>query len=73
MFAERKDVAYTAKIVSNSVIGSENDYNLSVSTYVQKEDTREKIDINELNKQIDEIVTREEVLRGEIKKIIAEI
>lgn len=73
VFTERKDVAYTAKVVSNSVIGSENDYNLSVSTYVQKEDTREKIDINELNKQIDEIVAREEVLRGEIKKIIAEI
>ncbi len=73
VFTERKDADYTAKVVANSVIGSENDYNLSVSTYVQKEDTREKIDINELNKQIDEIVAREEVLRGEIKKIIAEI
>lgn len=73
VFTERKDADYTAKVVANSVIGSENDYNLSVSTYVQKEDTREKIDIDELNKQIDEIVAREEVLRGEIKKIIAEI
>lgn len=73
IFTERKDVDYTAKVVDNSVIGSENDYNLSVSTYVQKEDTREKIDIDELNKQIDEIVAREEVLRNEIKKIIAEI
>ena len=62
-----------AKVVGNSIIGSENDYNLSVSTYVQKEDTREKIDIDELNKQIDEIVAREEVLRNEIKKIITEI
>lgn len=72
-FTERKDVEYTAKVVANSIIGSENDYNLSVSTYVQKEDTREKIDIDELNKQIDEIVAREEVLRNEIKKIITEI
>ena len=44
-----------------------------MSTYVEKEDTREKIDINELNKQIDEIVAREDVLRQEIKKIIEEI
>lgn len=72
-FTERKDVDYTAKVVDNSAIGTENDYNLSVSTYVQKEDTREKIDIDELNKQIDEIVAREEVLRNEIKKIIGEI
>ncbi len=73
IFTERKDVDYTAKVVANSVIGSENDYNLSVSTYVAKEDTREKIDIDELNKQIDEIVAREEFLRAEIKKIITEI
>jgi len=73
IFTERKDVEYTAKVVEKSVIGTENGYNLSVSTYVQKEDTREKIDIDELNKQIDEIVAREEVLRSEIKKIIGEI
>lgn len=73
IFTERKDVEYMAKVVDNSVIGSENDYNLSVSTCVAKEDTREKIDIDELNKQIDEIVAREEVLRNEIRKIIGEI
>ena len=73
IFTERKDVDYVAKVVDNSVIGTDNDYNLSVSTYVQKEDTREKIDIDELNKQIDEIVAREEVLRSEIKKIIGKI
>lgn len=73
IFTERKNVEYIAKVVDNSAIGSENNYNLSVSTYVQKKDTREKIDIDELNKQIDEIVAREEVLRAEIKKIIAEI
>ena len=72
IFTERKDIAYTAKVVKNSVI-AENDFNLSVSTYVEKEDTREKINIDELNKQIDEIVAREDVLRTEIKKIIAEI
>lgn len=71
-FTDRKDINYVSKLVSNKEIG-ENDYNLSVSTYVEKEDTREKIDIDVLNKEIDEIVARESVLREEIKKIIEEI
>lgn len=72
IFTDRKDIDYVAKLVSNTEIG-ENDYNLSVSTYVEKEDTREKIDIVELNKQIEEIVAREQVLRDEINKIVKEI
>lgn len=71
-FTERKDVPYIARLVSNKEIG-ENDYNLSVSTYVEKEDKSEKVDIAVLNKQISEIVAREQVLREEIDKIIAEI
>jgi len=46
---------------------------LSVSTYVEVEDTREKIDIVKLNADIEEIVAREQVLRDEIAKNIAEI
>ena len=72
IFTDRKDIEYVAKLVSNTEI-EENDYNLSVSTYVEKEDTREKIDIVELNKQIEEIVAREQVLRDEIDKIVKEI
>ena len=52
---------------------AENDYNLSVSTYVEQEDTREVVDIAVLNAQIAEIVKREDVLRAEIECIIAEI
>ena len=52
---------------------AENDYNLSVSSYVEQEDTREKIDIKVLNAEIEQIVAREQVLRDEIAKIIAEI
>ena len=55
IFTERNDVDYLSKLVSNKDI-AENDYNLSVSTYVEKEDTREKIDVDDLNKKIDEIV-----------------
>ena len=72
IFENREDVEYTAKLVSNKEI-EENDYNLSVLTYVEQEDTREHIDIDVLNKEIDEIVEREQVLRDEIKKIISEI
>ena len=72
IFEDREDVEYTAKLVSNKEI-EENDYNLSVSTYVEQEDTREHIDIDVLNKEIDEIVEREQLLRDEIKKIISEI
>mgnify|MGYP005777647479 FL=1 len=72
IFTDRKDKDYVAKLVSNTKIG-ENDYNLSVSTYVEKEDTREKIDIVELNKQIEKIVAREQVLRDEIDRIVTEI
>ena len=41
--------------------------------YVEKEDTREKVDIVKLNAEIKEIVAREETLRREIDAIIAEI
>lgn len=51
----------------------QNDYNLSVSIYVEAEDTREIIDIVKLNAEIKEIVAREQVLRDEIDKIIADI
>lgn len=72
MFTDRADIAHKARMVQNSEI-AENDYNLSVSTYIEKEDTRQAIDIKALNKEIAEIVAREQVLRDEIDKIIAEI
>ncbi|MDR0930796.1 MAG: type I restriction-modification system subunit M [Clostridiales bacterium] len=71
-FSNREDVEYIAKLVKNEDIAKK-DYKLSVSSYVEKKDTREVIDIVELNKEIAEIVAREEVLRAEIDKIIAEI
>ena len=74
LFTDRTDVEHKAKLVSNDVISNpENNYNLSVSTYVEKENTKEAIDIVKLNAEIKEIVARENVLREEIDKIIAEI
>ena len=72
IFTNREDIEHIAKLVSNKEI-EENDYNLSVSTYVKKEDIKEQVDIVELNKEIAEIVMREQVLRNEIDKIISEI
>lgn len=72
VFAKREDVAHFSHLADYAEI-SENDFNLSVSTYVEPEDTREKIDIVKLNAEIAEIVAREQVLRSEIDKIIAEI
>ncbi len=71
-FAARAEEAHFSHLASYEEI-TENDYNLSVSTYVEAEDTREKIDIVKLNAKIKEIVARERVLRDEIDKIIAEI
>ena len=71
-YQERTDKDHVAKLVPNDQI-AEQDYNLSVSTYVEQEDTREVIDIVKLNSEIEEIVAREQVLREEIDKIIREI
>ena len=71
-FVSREDVDHFARCVPYEEI-KENEYNLSVSTYVEPEDTREVIDIKELNDAIEKIVTREQVLRDEIAKIISEI
>ena len=71
-FKERADVEYFARLVDNSEI-IENDYNLSVSTYVEKEDTREIIDIKVLNKEIEETVKRIDILRASINEIVKEL
>ncbi|MBR2739859.1 MAG: type I restriction-modification system subunit M [Oscillospiraceae bacterium] len=71
-FAGRLEEAHFSHLASYDEI-TENDYNLSVSTYVEAADTREKIDIKKLNADIEEIVAREETLRKEIATIIKEI
>ncbi len=71
-YTTRAEVPHFAHLASYDEV-KENDYNLSVSTYVEAEDTREKVDIVKLNAEIEEIVARENVLREEIDKIIAEI
>ena len=71
-FVSRADAKYFARCVDYQEIKG-NDYNLSVSNYVEQEDTREVVDIVKLNAEIERIVAREQVLRAEIAKIIAEL
>lgn len=71
-FMSRADNKHFARCVDYQEI-KDNDYNLSVSNYVEQEDTREVIDIVKLNAEIERIVAREQVLRAEIAKIIAEL
>lgn len=71
-FSSREDIEHFSRLVSFDEI-VDNDFNLSVSSYVEGVDTREKIDINKLNAEIRDIVSREQVLREEIDRIIAEI
>ena len=71
-FANREEVRHFSHLASFEEVAA-NEYNLSVSTYVEAEDTREKVDIAVLNAEIEAIVAREQVLRAEIAKIIAEI
>lgn len=71
-YTARGNKDHFARLVPNAEIAAQ-DYNLSVSTYIDQKDTREVIDIKKLNKEIEKIVAREQELRDEIAKIIAEI
>lgn len=71
-YTDREDIDHFTRLVPNAQI-TEQDCNLSVSTYVEQKDMREVIDIITLNAEIEEIVAREQVLRDEIAKIITEI
>lgn len=72
LFASKEDKQYISKSVDKDKIADEN-YNLSVSSYVEAKDTREVIDINVLNVEIKKTVKNIGKLREKIDKIIAEI
>ena len=72
IFGNKEEVQYVATSVDNAQI-AENDYNLSVSSYVEAEDKREIIDINKLNTEVTETVKRIDTLRADIDEIIKEL
>ncbi|OUZ08155.1 type I restriction-modification system subunit M [Aeromicrobium sp. PE09-221] len=71
-FTARESVDHVAKLVPNEDIAA-NDYNIAVSSYVEQEDTREVIDITELNAEIARIVARQQELRASIDEIVADL
>ena len=72
IFGNKEEVQYVATSIGNNKI-AENDYNLSVSSYVEAEDKREVIDINKLNADVAETVKRIDSLRADIDEIIKEL
>lgn len=72
IFDKKQEVEYVAKSIDNRQI-SENDYNLSVSSYVEAKDLREVIDIAKLNTEITETVKKIDALRADIDAIIKEM
>ncbi|MGA1932630.1 type I restriction-modification system subunit M [Arcobacter sp. YIC-464] len=72
VFDSKEDIEHFTKSVDNDVI-AQNDYNLSVSSYVEAKDTREKIDITKLNSELKTTVSKIDILRSEIDKIVSQI
>jgi type I restriction enzyme M protein len=72
IFGNKKEIKHISRLVDIEEI-QKNDYNLSVSAYIEPKDTKEKIDIKKLNAEIKETVAKIDILRNEIDKIVAEI
>ena len=72
VFASKEEIEHFSHNATTQEI-EENDFNLSVSTYVEKPDLREKIDIEKLNADLKEIVAREQALRDAIDEVVREI
>lgn len=72
LFANKEEVLHVATSIDNSKIAG-NDYNLSVSSYVEAKDNREKINIAELNKEVSKTVETIDKLRADFDAIIKEI
>nr|WP_288833745.1 type I restriction-modification system subunit M [uncultured Flavobacterium sp.] len=72
IFDSKQDIPHVAVSIDNNKI-AENDYNLSVSSYVEAKDNREQINIAELNKEVSKTVEKIDKLRADINAIINEI
>ena len=72
LFENRKDEDYLAKLVKNDDILA-NDCNLSVSSYVEQEDTREVINISEVNAELSKLIVEGNELNQKIEAIIKEM
>jgi len=72
IFDNKENIDYVAVTIDNQKI-AEKEYDLSVSSYVKAEDTREVVKIEELNNELGSTVKSIDVLRNSIANIIKEI
>ena len=72
LYANRKDELYLARLVKNDDVLA-NDCNLSVSSYVEQEDTREKIDIKKVNAKLEALIAEANDINIKIEGIIKEL
>ena len=72
LYFNHEAVEHQAETVSKDDIAAK-DYALSVNSYVEKEDTREKVDITQLNADIARVCTEQEELRARVNEIVAEL
>ena len=72
VFDTKEDVDHFTQSVELDEIAA-NEYNLSVSSYVEAEDTREVVNITNLNSEINTTVAKIDQLRIDIDAIVAEI
>ncbi len=72
VFKERKEEQYFSKLVNNEDI-MQNDSNLSVSSYVEQEDTREVIDIKVVNATLQTLIAEGNELNAKIDEIVKEL
>jgi len=71
-FDSKEHVDHFAKSVNSDAVAA-NDYNLSVSSYVEAKDNREVVDIAQLNAELKTTVAKIDKLRAEIDAIVLEI
>ena len=71
-YIDRRDIIHFAKLVLNKDIG-ENNYNISVSSYVEQDNTKEEVEIEKLNAYIAEVVIKQNKLRDSIDEIISDL
>lgn len=72
VFAERKEEEYFSRLVSIDDV-LKNDANLSVSSYVEQEDTREAIDIEQVNANLASLIEEGNALNARIEEIILQL
>jgi type I restriction enzyme M protein len=71
-FTRREDIAHFSRVVPYDDIVA-NSYNISVSSYVEQEDTSEAVDITALNAEITRIVARQSELRKQIDTVVMDL